>query len=101
MMAEACLRAAERHGLEGIVSKRRDSPYRSGAMPRLVQGEDGGLASCEPGAVAAVSARLSRAATIARLADIKRRHKPGLKTRDDGDGRNPAVLDWRYERKPR
>ena len=31
----------------------------------------------------------------ARLADIKRRHKPGMKTRDDGDGRNPAVLDWR------
>jgi bifunctional non-homologous end joining protein LigD len=24
------LQAAERHGLEGIVSKRRDSPYRSG-----------------------------------------------------------------------
>ena len=28
---EALLAAAERHGLEGIVSKRRDSPYRSGA----------------------------------------------------------------------
>ena len=24
------LEAAERHGLEGIVSKRRDAPYRSG-----------------------------------------------------------------------
>ena len=37
----------------------------------------------------------------ARLVDITRRHKPGLKTRDDGHGRSPAVLDWRYERKPR
>ena len=37
----------------------------------------------------------------ARLADIKRRHKPGLKTRGDCHGRSPAVLDWRYERKPR
>jgi bifunctional non-homologous end joining protein LigD len=27
---EALMRAAEKHGLEGIVSKRRDSPYRSG-----------------------------------------------------------------------
>jgi bifunctional non-homologous end joining protein LigD len=27
---EALLRAAERHALEGIVSKRRDAPYRSG-----------------------------------------------------------------------
>jgi bifunctional non-homologous end joining protein LigD len=27
---EALLRAAEQHGLEGIVSKRRDAPYRSG-----------------------------------------------------------------------
>ena len=31
----------------------------------------------------------------ARLADIRRRYRPGMKTRDDGDGRNPAVLDWR------
>ena len=28
---EALLRVAEKHGLEGIVSKRRDGPYRSGA----------------------------------------------------------------------
>ena len=27
----ALLRAAERHGLEGVVSKRRDTPYHSGA----------------------------------------------------------------------
>ena len=26
----ALLRAAEKHGLEGVVSKRRDAPYRSG-----------------------------------------------------------------------
>src|SRR5262245_37643393 len=28
---EALLRVAEKHGLEGVVSKRRDAPYRSGA----------------------------------------------------------------------
>jgi bifunctional non-homologous end joining protein LigD len=28
---EALLRVAEKHGLEGLVSKRRDAPYRSGA----------------------------------------------------------------------
>jgi bifunctional non-homologous end joining protein LigD len=28
---EALLRVAENHGLEGVVSKRRDAPYRSGA----------------------------------------------------------------------
>ena len=28
---QALLRVAEKHGLEGVVSKRRDAPYRSGA----------------------------------------------------------------------
>jgi bifunctional non-homologous end joining protein LigD len=28
---EALLRVAEKHGLEGVVSKRRDAPYGSGA----------------------------------------------------------------------
>jgi bifunctional non-homologous end joining protein LigD len=28
---EALLRVAEKHGLEGVVSKRRDAAYRSGA----------------------------------------------------------------------
>jgi hypothetical protein len=27
---QALLRVAEKHGLEGVVSKRRDTPYRSG-----------------------------------------------------------------------
>jgi bifunctional non-homologous end joining protein LigD len=31
---EALLRVAEKHGLEGVVSKRRDAPYRSGACRR-------------------------------------------------------------------
>jgi bifunctional non-homologous end joining protein LigD len=31
------LRAAERHGLEGVVSKRRDAPYHSGASRDLVK----------------------------------------------------------------
>jgi ATP-dependent DNA ligase len=30
-MGLALLRVAEKHGLEGVVSKRRDAPYRSGA----------------------------------------------------------------------
>ena len=29
-MARSLLEAGERHGLEGVVSKRRDAPYRSG-----------------------------------------------------------------------
>jgi ATP-dependent DNA ligase len=31
---EALLRVAEKHGLEGVVSKRRYAPYRSGACRR-------------------------------------------------------------------
>jgi len=31
---EPLLRVAEKHGLEGVVSKRRDAPYRSGACRR-------------------------------------------------------------------
>jgi len=31
---EALLRVEEKHGLEGVVSKRRDAPYRSGACRR-------------------------------------------------------------------
>jgi bifunctional non-homologous end joining protein LigD len=31
---EALLRVAEKHGLEGVVSKRRNAPYRSGACQR-------------------------------------------------------------------
>jgi hypothetical protein len=31
----------------------------------------------------------------ARLADIKRRYKPGLKVRDEGAGPNAVRLDWR------
>jgi len=31
---EGLLRVAEKHGLEGVVSKRRDAPYRSGACRR-------------------------------------------------------------------
>ena len=31
----------------------------------------------------------------ARLADLKRRYKPGLKVRYEGDGSNPVALDWR------
>ena len=48
------LEAAERHGMEGIVSKRQASAYSSGPSPRLGQDEDRGLASGEPGAVATV-----------------------------------------------
>ena len=46
------LEAAERHGLEGIVSKRKASAYSSGPLPRLGEDQDGGLASGEPGSVA-------------------------------------------------
>src|SRR5262245_65975173 len=45
------LAAAERHGLEGIVSKRLTS---SGTVPRLGEDQNCRLARCEPGAVAAV-----------------------------------------------
>jgi bifunctional non-homologous end joining protein LigD len=31
------LRVAEKYGLEGVVSKRRDAPYRSGACPGVAQ----------------------------------------------------------------
>jgi bifunctional non-homologous end joining protein LigD len=48
------LEAAERHGLEGIVSKRQASPYRSGPSHDWVKTKTSGLASCEPGAVADV-----------------------------------------------
>jgi bifunctional non-homologous end joining protein LigD len=34
-------------GLEGIVAKRRDRPYRSGALPRLGQGQEPGRAGCD------------------------------------------------------
>jgi len=46
----ALLRAAEERGLEGVVSKRLDAPYRSGES----QGQDGRLARGEQGAVAIV-----------------------------------------------
>jgi bifunctional non-homologous end joining protein LigD len=41
---EALLAVAEKHGLEGVVSKRRDAPYRSGACPGVAQDQDDGLA---------------------------------------------------------
>jgi hypothetical protein len=48
------LQAAERQGLEGIVSKRQASAYSLGAVPRLGQDQDDGLARGEPRAVADV-----------------------------------------------
>jgi bifunctional non-homologous end joining protein LigD len=36
-------------GLEGIVSKRKDSPYRSGRSPRLDQDEESGLRGGDAG----------------------------------------------------
>jgi len=46
----ALLRVAEQRGLEGVVSKRRDAPYRSGARSRRPPGtrrtgNDGGCSS--------------------------------------------------------
>jgi hypothetical protein len=46
------LEAVELHGLEGVVSKRRSAPYRSGRVPRLGKGEDHGLAQGQSRAVA-------------------------------------------------
>jgi len=54
----ALLRAAERHGLEGVVfeAPRCALPLRS--VPRLGEGEDCGLARGEPGAVEGVPERI-------------------------------------------
>jgi|SoiMethySBSTD1v2_1073268.scaffolds.fasta_scaffold887771_1 ATP-dependent DNA ligase len=44
--------AAERHGLEGIVSKLRDVPYRSGECREWVKIKNRRLARCRPGTMA-------------------------------------------------
>jgi len=48
------LKVAERHGLEGIVSKRQASAYRSGPSRNWVKIKNRAVAGGEPGAVAAV-----------------------------------------------
>jgi hypothetical protein len=50
----ALRRVAEQRGLEGVVSKRRDAPYRSGECRDWRKGQDGHLARGQQGAVAAV-----------------------------------------------
>ena len=46
---EAMFRHACAMGLEGIVAKRRDRPYRSGAFAGLDQGEEPGRTGCDQG----------------------------------------------------
>ena len=48
------LALAERFRLEGIVSKRKPSPYRSGPSRDWCKDQDGDVARSEPGKVAAV-----------------------------------------------
>jgi hypothetical protein len=49
---QALFIAAERHGLEGIVSKLRDVPYRSGECREWVKIKNRRLARCRPGTMA-------------------------------------------------
>ena len=53
----ALLRAAETHGLEGIVSKLREDRYRSGKNT-VGEGENGDVARGEPRALQAVRKEL-------------------------------------------
>jgi bifunctional non-homologous end joining protein LigD len=77
---EKLLAECEQLGIEGIVSKRKDAPYRSGNV-RLDQGEDQGLARVQQASRRAVQPALSaftspRAGATLRLALQKRAH-PG------------------------
>jgi bifunctional non-homologous end joining protein LigD len=44
--AQALLAECARLGLDGIVAKRKDAPYRSGASVGLDKGEDGRVEGC-------------------------------------------------------
>ena len=62
------LEAAERHGLEGIVSKRTDFGLSLGAIPRLGEDQDGGVENGEPGSVERVPAEPIRGSYLAAVA---------------------------------